>query len=240
MVSVVNPSARSIRSGRVAKATFFGLVWLLFAGAVGCSLTPRDVWVYIDNADRKPLVVTVDDKEAATIAPGEFATLKYPPGEHRFHITSGGEVVCDLVKNLEKSDRLGVSRAYLFNPDKNNRYQTYEAKYGVNRLEGVMEAGLLKYQKDPQVKRQYIYKQLLKEITLVSSDAWNDVSGIDHVLTAPPEYVRSKGTARRTVLARVPTRLYNHMERMARIESPTDEDIDSLDELIDEILSEAP
>ena len=137
------------------------------------------------------------------LKPGEFAKLVYPPGEHRFQIKSGEEELCDLVKNLEKSDRFGVSRKYLFNPDKNNRYQTYEAKYGVNRLEGVMEAGLLKYQKDPQLKRQYIYKQLLKEIKLVSSDAWNDVTGIDYVLTAPPESVMSDGTARRTVLARV-------------------------------------
>jgi hypothetical protein len=208
--------------------------------AAGCSLTPRDVWVYIDNAGAKHMVVTVDGTEAATVAPGEFAKLVYPPGEHRFQIKSGDEELCDLVKNLEKSDRFGVSRKYLFNPDKNNRYQTYEAKYGVNRLEGVMEAGLLKYQKDPQLKRQYIYKQLLKEIKLVSSDAWNDVTGIDYVLTAPPESVMSDGTARRTVLARVEPRLYDMYERIGHIEKPGDEDIDSLDELIDEILSQAP
>jgi hypothetical protein len=208
--------------------------------AAGCSLTPRDVWVYVDNAGGKPMVVTVDGTEAATIAPGDFAKLVYPPGEHRFRITSGNQELCDLVKNLEKSDRVGVCRKYLFNPDKNNRYQTYEAKYGVNRLEGVMETGLLKYQKDPQIKRQYIYKQLLKEIKLVSSDAWNDVTGIDYVLTAPPEVVSSNGTARRTVIARVDVRLYNTYERMGLNEKPSDEDIDSLDELIDEILSQAP
>jgi hypothetical protein len=216
------------------------VITLLVSVGAGCSLTPSDVWVFIDNAGGKPLVVAVDDKEAATIAPGEFAKLVYPPGEHRFYITSGEEVVCDLVKNLEKSVRVGACRKYLFNPDKNNRYQIYEAKYGVNRLAGVMQTGLLKYQKDPQIKRQYIYKQLLKEIKLVPGDAWNDVSGIDHVLTPPPEYVQTKGTARRTVLWRVEPRLFNLMDRMARIEKPTDEDIDSLDELIDEILSDAP
>jgi hypothetical protein len=241
MVSVVSSSALScINSAAFRKALFLGLMWLLFAGAVGCSMTPSDVWVFIDNAGARPLVVNVDDKEAAKIAPGEFAKLVYPPGEHRFRITNGDEVLCDMTRNLEKSDKVGCVRKYLFNPDKNNRYQTYEAKYGVNRLGNVMEAGLLKYQKDPQIKRNYIYKQLLKEVKLVPSDAWNDVTGIDYVLTPPPEYVRSKGTARRSVLARVQQRLYSHMERMTRVENPTDEDIDSLDELIEEILSEAP
>jgi hypothetical protein len=200
---------------------------------------PRDVWVYVDNAGQRPLVVTVDDQLAATIAPGEVTKLSLPPGEHRFHIASGGEVVCDLVRNLEASKQLGVCRKYLFNPDKNNRYQTYQAKYGVNRLDGVMQASLLKYQKDPQIKRQYIYRQLLKEIKLVPADAWNDVTGIDYVLTPPPDHVFTKGTARRTVLDRIQPRLYSQYERMTQNDKPTDEDIDSLDELIDEILSEA-
>jgi hypothetical protein len=226
---------------RLGSAITLG-VWtsLVCLLATGCNLTPRDVWVYIDNASGRSMLVTVDGTEAATIAPGEFTKLVYPAGEHRFHISSGDEVLCDLVKNLEKSDRFAASRKYLFNPDKNTRYQTYEAKYGVNRLQGVMQAGLLQYQKDPQLKRQYIYKQLLKEIKLVPSDAWNDVTGIDYVLTGPPDYVRSKGTARRSVLARVEPRLHTMYERMGRIETPSDEDIDSLDELIDEILSQAP
>jgi hypothetical protein len=222
------------------KALRIGLPFLLLVSGLGCNLKPRDVWVFIDNAGAKPMVVTVDGQSAATIAPGEFAKVSYPPGEHRFRITCGEEELCDLTRNLVKSDRIGASRKYLFNPDKNNRYQTYEAKYGVNRLGGVMEAGLLSYQKDPQVKRQYVYKKLLKEVTLVPSDAWNDVSAIDYVLTSPPDYVRTKGTARRSVLARVEPRLYSRLERMGKIEQPTDEDIDSLDELLDEILSDAP
>lgn len=208
--------------------------------SVGCGLTPRDVWVIIDNAGNKPLVVAVDNQPATTIAPGEFAKLTYPPGEHRFRLTRGDEVICDLTKNLEKSDRIGACRKYLFDPDKINRYQIYQAKYGVNRLEGVMQTGMLKYQKDPQIKRQYIYRQLLKEVQLVPSDAWNDVSSVDYVLTSPPAYVMTKGTARRTVLSRAEPRLYGQLERMAKIEKPSDEDIDSLDELLDEILADAP
>ena len=215
------------------------LVLTVTAFAAGCGLKPRDVWIYVDNAGQRPIVVTVDEELAATIAPGEVTKLIYPPGEHRFHIANGDEVICDLVKNLEPSSRIGVCRKYLFNPDKNNRYQIYQAKYGVNRLEGVMEAGVLKYQKDPQIKWQYVYKQLLKEVKLVPPDPWNDVTGIDYVLTPPPDHVYTNGAARRTVLDRLQPRLYAMYERMTKIEKPTEEDIDSLDMLIDEMLSEA-
>jgi hypothetical protein len=196
--------------------------------------------VYIDNSGTDTMVVTVDGKKAATIEPGEFAKLDYPPGEYRFHILYGEEVVCDLARNLEKSDRFGIARKYLFDPLKGNRYQTYEAKYGGSRLDGVMQASLLKYQKDPKIKRQYVYKQLLKEIKLIPTDAWNDVTGIEYVLTAPPDVVMTKGsTAYRSVLDRIDERDYEWLKRMSKIEEPTDEDIDSLGELIDEVLSKA-
>ncbi len=211
----------------------------LTASLASCSLTPKDVWVYVDNAGNQTLEIAVDDQPAVKAEPGECTKLVLPPGEHRFLIKNGQEVVCDLTRNLEKSDRIGVGRKYLFNPDKLTRYQTYEAKYGVSRLDGVMQASLLKYQKDPQIKRQYIYRQLLKEVKLVPGDAWNDVTGIDYVLTPPPDKVYTKRTARRTVLSRVEPRLYSMMERMAQIDHPSDEDIDSLDELLDEMFADA-
>ena len=193
-----NVKFASNRGGCLAltRALFLSIAALVGIGTSACSTKPKDVWVYIDNASDDALEIKVDDQPAVNAPPGEFAKIVLPPGEHRFHITSGREVLCDLTRNLEKSDRIGVSRKYLFNPDKLTRYQTYEAKYGVNRLGGVMEAGLLSYQKDPQIKRQYAYRKLLKEVNLVPSDAWNDVTGIDYVLTAPPDRVLTKGTAR--------------------------------------------
>jgi hypothetical protein len=211
----------------------------LTVGLSGCGLGPKHVWVFVDNAGGERLEITVDDQPAVHAAPGEFAKLVLPPGEHRFLIKCGEEVLCDLARNLEPSDRFATVRKYLFNPDKLTRYQTYDAKYGENRFEGMMQTGLMSFQKDPQVKRQYVYKQMLKEVKLVPSDAWNDVTGIDYVLTAPPDKVMSKGTARRSVLSRVEPRLYVMMERMAKIEQPTDEDVDSLDELLDEMFAEA-
>jgi hypothetical protein len=223
-------------------ATLYRLVaaTLVVACTLGCSLSPTNVWVYIDNAGNEPMVVTVDGKEAATIQPGKVAKLQYPPGDYRFHIRCGDEVLCDLDRKLEKSDRFGVARKYLFNPDKNNRYQTYEAKYGSSRLGNVMEAGLLNFQKDPKARAQYLYKQLLKEIKLIPTDAWNDVTGIDYVLTAPPNVMYTRGgTARCTVLDRIQIEDYEELTEAARKTDPTQDDVDTLGELIDDILSES-
>jgi hypothetical protein len=222
-----------------AHAAVLTLAAITLLSLTSCGLTPSEVWVYIDNAGNEPLQITVDNEPKQTAAAGECTKLVLQPGEHRFLITSGDEVLCDLTRNLEKSERFAACRKYLFNPDKLTRYQTYEAKYGVNRFQGVMQAGLLQYQKDPQIKRQYIYRQLLKEVKLVPSDAWNDVTGIDYVLTAPPEYVYTKGTARRSVLSRVSPLLYERMERMAQIDHPSEEDLERLDELLNEMFEDA-
>jgi len=224
-----------------ARPRWFPLVAVLIAGCSGCSVSPGKVWVYIDNAGQEPLVVKVDGKEAAKIEPGEFAELQYPPGEYQFCITRGSETVCDLPRKLEKSDKFGQTRKYLFNPDKLNLYQSFEVKYGGSRLDGVMTASLLSFQKDQKIRNQYIYKQLLKEIKLVPTDAWNDISGVEYVLKEPPETMltRSGSSRRITVLDRIEQRDYDRLSAAAKIESPNEADIDALDELIDEILSKS-
>jgi len=220
------------------RALRFCMALLCLTTLSACNLTPGNVWVYIDNAGNDVLEVTVDDHLAATIAPSDYSKLVLPPGEHRFVIKAGDQVLCDLARDLAPSDRIGVTRKYLFNPDRHTRYQTYEAKYGANRLEGVMQTSLLRFQKDPQIKRQYIYRQLLKEVQLVPADAWNDVTPYDYVLSAPPNVIVSNGTTRRSVLSRVQPRLADSLERLAKIEKPSDEDIDTLNELIDEMLAD--
>ena len=206
----------------------------------GCNLPPLNVWVYIDNAGTQPLVVRVDGKEATTIAAGEVGKLEFPPGEYRFEIRRGDEVVCDLPRTLEKSNRMGTARKYLFNPDKLNRYQTYEVKYGGNRLGGMMESGVANFQKDPKIRNRYFYKKLLKEIELIPSDAWNDVTGIDYVLTAPPErLVTRSGGTRVTVLDRISQRGYERLQAAALVTEPTKADLEALDALIEEILDNA-
>jgi hypothetical protein len=212
---------------------------LIIASLAGCNLPPLHVWVYIDNSGDQPMTVRVDGGEAVTIEPGQFAELKYPPGEHRFTIDCGGETLCDLTRNLEPSDRVGEARKYLFDPQKNHRYQKYEAKYGVSRLGNIMESSLLGFQKDPAIRRQYIYKQLLKEVELVPTDAWNDVTGTQYVLVPPPESVTTRsGTARRTVLDRIDPSNYERLSRAAEETNPSEQEIDSLNELLNDVFSE--
>ena len=223
---------------------FAAVLCLLTAGlltAAGCSVTPQNVWVYVDNAGEEKLVVTVDGKPVATIPPGEFAKLEYPPGVYQFHVQRGNERLCDLPEKLEASDKLGRVRKYLFNPDKLNVYCSYEVKYGGSRLDGILGSTLLSFQKDEQVKNQYVYRQLLKEVKLVPTDAWNDVSEVEYVLTAPPESLmtRSGSSRRLTVLDRLERADYDRLTAAAKNDKPTDEDIDALDELLDEILSKA-
>ncbi len=217
------------------------LIAALLALAGGCEFKPMDVGVYIDNAGTQTLEVQVDGQKAATIEPGEFAELAYPPGEYRFVITAGDEQICDLTRKLEPSETFARRRKYLFNPDKNNVYGSYEVKYGGSRLDGVMEASMLSYQKDPKIRAKYLYGKLLKEIDLVSTDAWNDISGVEYVLEPPPEMMMTRsGSSRRvTVLDRFDRRDYDRLAEAAKNESPTEDDVEALEELIDEVLSKA-
>src|SRR5688572_13638508 len=180
--------------------------WTLVATALivsGCNLPPMDVWVYVDNSGNQPMTVSVDGVEKMTIPPGEVAEFEFPPGEYQFLIRAGDETICDLARNLEASDQFAMRRKYLFDPLKNHRYQRYTVQYGESRLGELLESSLFSMQKDAAAQRQYIYTQLLKEVDLVPPDAWNDVSGVDYVLEAPPESVYGDGMEKKQVLDRI-------------------------------------
>jgi len=204
-----------------------------------CGLTPRNIWVYIDNAGSDVLEIHVDGQLAATVAPDEYSRLILPPGEHRFVVAAGSEQRYDFTKKLVPSDRLGVTRTYLFNPDQLVRYQIYAATSGKNRSQALTEASLLTSQNDPQLKRQFTYRQLLDEIKLVPAGAWHDVTGIDDILASPPDEVTSQAATLRTALSRVPPRLAESLERLSTIENPTDDDIEALNDLLDNIFANA-
>ena len=216
--------------------------WTLVAATLsfaGCNLPPMDVWVYVDNSGNEPMTISVDGKEQMTVPPGEVAELKLPPGHHQFLIRTEVETVCDLARNLEASDRFGVARKYLFDPLKNNRYQRYVAQYGDSVIGDLMEASLFSMQKDPKTQREYIYKQLLKEVELIPTDAWNDVSGVDYVLEAPPDEIYTDGMEKRQVIDRIDADFYERISAAKEVKSPTDEDLESLGDLLDEVLAQS-
>jgi len=228
----VSPRLKSF----VCPSLALALAWM----AGGCSLPPMNAWVYVDNSTDQPLVVTVDGKEAATVAAGEFAKLEYPPGEYHFVVKSGDKVVLDEKKKLEESDKFAACRKYLLNPDLETRYQIYVLQYGESRLGSAMESGLLGMQKDPKVRNQYLYRKLLKEITLLPRGAWSDVTETDFVLDIPPESVRSPtAIAKKKVLARIDKDDYARLDLAAQEEHPTAKDVKALANLLDEIVEKA-
>ena len=163
---------------------WFGLTIASAAFAIaaftgGCSLPPMNSWVYVDNSTGELLVVIVDGKEAAAIEPGLSTKLEYPPGEYHFVVKSGDKVLLDEKKKVEESDKFAAGRVYLLNPDLETRYQIYVLQYGESRLGDAMESGILSMQKDPKLRNQYLYRKLLKDITLLPQGAWNEVTGAD-------------------------------------------------------------
>jgi hypothetical protein len=218
------------------------LALLLTAAALctGCSLPPMDAWVYVDNSTDEPLVVLVDGKEAARVKPGASKTLEYPPGEYRFVVKSGDEVLFDEKQKLDVADTFAPRRKYLLNPNGETRYQIYVLQYGGSRLGDAMESGMLSMQKDPKVRNQYLYNKLLKDITLVPEGAWNEISGAEFVLELPPDVVRSRtAIAKKNVLAQISGEDYARVKMARKREHPREKDVEALADLLDEILDKA-
>jgi hypothetical protein len=216
--------------------------WTLVAAVLslcGCNLQPMDVWVYVDNSGDQPMVIFTDGVEQMTVPPGEVAELKFTPGEHQILIRAGSETICDLARNLEESDRFGMRRKYLFDPFKNHRYQKYAAQYGESRIGELMESSLFSMQKDPNARRQYIYNRLLKEVELIPTDAWNDVSGVEYVLTPPPDSIYGDGMEKRQVIDHIDAEFYDRLLAAKAKQNPTDADVDALGELLDEVLAQS-
>ena len=220
-----------------------GLMMGLVCGGAGCGVLGPDgnVWVYIDNAGKKPMVVAVDGNEEVTIASGEFEKLTLPPGEKRFHIQCGDKVVFDGTKDLQTSEHVGVGRRYLFNPDNRHRYVTYEVKYGSSPVEGLVKSWLEGPPEDRQSARRSAYKKIAAQVKLLPADPWFEVPGGAYVLTPPPEVVMTRGyTERRTVMARVARKDFKFLESAAKNANPTEEDLDELEEVVERILSSDP
>jgi hypothetical protein len=95
-------------------------------------------------------------------------------------------------------------------------------------------------QKDPQLRNQYLYKQLLKDLTLVPEGTWGEVTGSEYVLQLPPESVVSRSAIeKKKVVARIDAKDYARMQRANRQQRPTEKDVEALAELLDDIAAKA-
>jgi hypothetical protein len=210
-------------------------------GVVGLYMSGGGVTIYIDNGGKEPMVVTVDDKEAATIAPGEFGKIDCQPGEKHFLVRCGQETLFDGIKDLKKPEKLASNRRYFFNPDNRNRYRTYTVKYGSSPLEG-----LIQFERGTPAGEQRrairdACRELVAEAKLLPPDPWFEVPDDASVLTKAPEYVSTKRfTETRTVMTRVDPQDYALIVKARENKDPSEDDLKALIEVVDRVLESEP
>jgi hypothetical protein len=228
------------RSGRVLWRIVLALA-VVSVGVVGLLSCGRDVWIYVDNGGSEPMTVTVDGKEEAIIAPGEFALIKCQPGEKQIEVRCGDKVLFDAVKDLQKSDTLGVSRRYLFNPDNRNRYLTYTVQYGTSPLEGLFSEDEDQLPENRRSAVRAAYQQMAAQVELLPPDSWFEVPNGAYVLTPAPEFVTTSSyTEKRKVLTRVDPADYAFLAAAHEKKDPTEEDLGALDEVLERVLGGEP
>jgi hypothetical protein len=199
----------------------------------GCGMFGGDVWVYVDNAGTEPIVVTIIGSEETTVDPGHFAMLKHQPGKKRIQVRRGQQLVFNELKDLQKCDQFGVSRRFLFNPDRRTRYVTCTAHYGQSPFERLMQG------KEPASGRGVLraaYHELAAEVTLVPAESWVEVPAGAIVLTKPPKVVLTRGyTEKSVVLTRVTPRDYPVLEAAGRNANPSAQDLLTLAKVVDRV-----
>jgi hypothetical protein len=211
-------------------------VAIVAVGVVGLLLSGGEIWLYVDNGSKEPMVVSVDGKEEATVAPGQHAKIKCEPGPQRIQVHCNQRVLFDEVKDLQKPDRIASNRLYFFNPDKSNRYATYTVKYGSSPLERLFASKQDKESGDPRTVIRAVYKELAAEAKLVPSDSWFEVPHGATVLTRAPKVVTSRSsTERRTFMARVDPKDYAVIRAAQDNKDPSEDDLNALAEAVDRV-----
>ncbi len=233
-------SHRPAGSGKAGLYLLFVAV-VVGIGVVGLLNSGKDVWVYVDNGGTEPMVVSLDQKEVVTIPPGQCDKIVCQPGEHRLTIRCGEKVLFDEVKNLEKSDKIGVGRRYFFNPDNRNRYRTYVVQYGTSPLEGLLNFKDDGPPADKKNRIRVVYEKLAAELKLLPPDPWFEAPAGAYVLTDPPAFVTTRGfTERRTVMTRVDPKDYDFIIKARANKDPTETDLAALEEVIDRLYDSEP
>ena len=227
---MLNESATLV-SPQVYRCLRLVLLMGLVFGCVGCG--SNEVWIWVDNAANKPLVVTMDGKVEATVEPGQFQIVKCLPGERQMEVRCGDKVVFAGSKNFEKPARI------LFNPDKRNRYVTFAVKYGSSPFEGMTDRIIAAADREKQIR--YKYEKLAAEVTPLPTSGWFEITDASYVLTSPPEFVTTRGsTEQRRVLTRIDPKDHAALEAARQKTNPTEKDLQALSELVERVLDSVP
>jgi hypothetical protein len=237
------PKIRNPRDGSATSRTVirYGLMTALCIAAIGCGFASGpEIDIYVDNPGAKPITVSLDGEEVATIEPNACGRIDCDAGERRIKVQCGDKVLFEGKKNLKKSDHLGVVRRYFLDPNDRNRYVIYTVKYGSSPFEGLLKpdeggAG------DRQSEIRAAYQELVKQLDLLPSKAWFEIPAGVLVLQSPPDMVVTSGyTEQRKVMTRVDPKDYAILERAQDNANPSEHDLEVLEEVVERILDSAP
>lgn len=198
---------------------------LFFAGCSG----QQDAWVYIDNGLDTTMNIEIDGVEMAEVPARAFQKFVIPVGQRNFRVTSGAETIYEGKKNVAGSREAFVTQRYLFNPDANNLYWSYNVKYGEDSL---FSKAIQKTSSRSGLSSEF--HSLRKDFDVMPAEKWFAVPKGAYVLQdAPASRVASRGT---TVAIKVVNRVqkehYKFLKEAKTMRRPTKHDLLDLEHVI--------
>ncbi len=198
---------------------------LFIVAACGCMPSEQNAWVYIDNTTNSEMTVVIDSNEAAKVPAGSVEKIKLITGEHAFMVRSAGTILYNGIHTVTPSNSFMWMQSYIFNPDRKGRYATMEVHYGSAFKEKLKQIAFQNKDEEQAVRDEY--RDLVKNLKALPSNAWVEVPQGAKVFEPAPESVRSKRSTTRLVLNRIDEKGYNFLNSALKKTTPT------LDELAD-------
>ena len=212
--------------------------------------------LYFDNVTEQPMVVSIDGNEVLTVAAGETGYATVPLGDHVLTANSGGEVVHQQMFKFEYASRQNQP-CFILNTYDTHRYCRVEIVYGSNPVAEGITSGMTSMMTnmaastavgdDPEAqkkwieekKRKFEFQRLLSEMSVFGGEPISRFGSSSYFLKPLPNTIvgnRNSSTARRSVVVRIPNELYDEIETLSQLETPTQADLDRAYELKDEVV----
>ena len=188
----------------------FLVIALCATGLAGIFATRDDtVTVWIDNADRIEVSVSVNGENPVRVPPGQRREITCRPGHSIFTVSRPDGSVQLQSHYLRPPTKAEPTRTYLLNPDRSRYYVAADIAYGdVGRrriIDLALSSGLL----TPQQERDVMYHRLRRDIQLLPMTGWHDISQTEFRFRPVPEQLltQSNGCCLTTLQA-IPHQLY--------------------------------
>lgn len=209
---------------RTFKTLQSGCLLILAILISGCS-GKQNVWVYVDNGLDTAMNVEVDGVEMAEVPPKAFQKIVVPVGQRSIKVTSAGETIYEGSKKVAGSREAFVTQRYLFNPDENNLYWSYNTKHG---KDGMLSKAIQNASAGDEMKAEF--RKLRKEFDVMPSENWFAIPKGAYVLEDVPSRVATQGTAITSkVVSRVQKDHYKFLKSIKTMRQPTTCDLMDLE-----------